>query len=76
MSSGGSYRSSPNDRFAEVNYSPEFYGNSRYTETSLYYDISGGRRPVPSLEVEGDADWSIRGQFSDIVYPGGDQTIF
>jgi hypothetical protein len=54
-----------------VDYSPDFYGNSHYAETGLYYDISGERRPVPSLEVDGDADWSIRGQFCDIVYQDG-----
>ena len=53
-----------------MDYIPEFYGNSRYAETGLYYDISIGRRPVPSLEVEGeDADWNIRNQFCDIIYP-------
>ena len=67
--SGGSYRASPNDRFAEVDYTPD----SRYASTGLYYDISGDRRPVPSLEVEGDADLRIRGQFCNIVYPGGVQ---
>jgi hypothetical protein len=72
-SSGGSYRASPRDRFAEVEYSDDFFGNSRYAATGLNYDISGERRPVPSLEVESDADWRIRGQFCDIVYPGGVQ---
>ena len=72
-SSGVSYRASPNDRFAEVDYTPDFFGNSRYASTGLYYDISGDRKPVPSLEVEGDADLRIRGQFCDIVYPGGVQ---
>ena len=56
-----------------MDYSPDFFGNSCYAETGLYYDISGGRRPVPSLEVEGNADWNIRGQFCDIIYPGGGQ---
>jgi hypothetical protein len=54
-SSGGSYRASPRDRFAELDYSKDFFGNSRYAATGLYYDISGERRPVPSLEVESDA---------------------
>ena len=71
--SGGSYGASPRDRFAEVDYSNDFFGNSRYAATGLYYDISGERRPVPSLEVESDADWRIRGQFCDIMYPGGVQ---
>jgi hypothetical protein len=68
--SGGSYRASPRDRFAEVDYSNDFFGNSRY---GLYYDIIGERRPVPSLEVESDDDWRIRGQFCDIKYNGGVQ---
>ena len=61
------------DHFPEVEYSDDFFGNSRYAATGLYYDISGKRRPVPSLEVESDDAWRIRGQFSDIVYPGGVQ---
>ena len=71
--SGGSYRASTRDRFPEVEYSDDFFGNSRYAATGLYYDISGERRPVPSLEVESDDAWRIRGQFCDIVYPGGVQ---
>ena len=71
--SGGSYRASTRDHFPEVEYSNDFFGNSRYAATGLYYDISGERRPVPSLEVESDADWRIRRQFCDIVYPGGVQ---
>jgi hypothetical protein len=35
----------------------------------LYYDISAGRRPVQSLEIEEDADWNICGQFCNIVSP-------
>ena len=72
-SSGASYRSSNNNRYGEMDYSPEFYGKSHYAETCLYYDISRGRRPVPSLEVEGDTELNIRGQFCDIVYPNGTQ---
>ena len=71
--SGGSYRASTRDRFPEVEYSDDFFGNSRYAATGLYYNISGERRPVPSLEVESDDAWRIRGQFCDIVYPGGVQ---
>ena len=56
-----------------MDYSKNFFGNARNAATGLYYDISGERRPVPSLEVESDADWRIRGQFCDIVYPGGVQ---
>ena len=48
-----------------MDYSPEFYGNSHYKETGLHYDISGGRRLVPSLEVEEYADWNICGQFCE-----------
>ena len=33
----------------------------------------GRKRPVPIIEVEGDADWNIHGQFCDIVYPIGTQ---
>ena len=58
--SGGSYRASTRDRFPEVEYSDDFFGNSRYAATGLYYDISGERRPVPSLEVESDDAWRIR----------------
>jgi hypothetical protein len=39
-SSRGSYRSSNNNHCREMDYRPEFYGNSRYAETGLYYDIS------------------------------------
>ena len=71
--SGGSYRASFRDRCPEVEYSDDFFGNSRYAATGLYYDISGERRPVPSLEVESDEAWRIRGQFCDVVYPDGVQ---
>ena len=66
--SWGSYRASFRDRCPEVEYSDDFFGNSRYAATGLYYDISGERRPVPSLEVESDEAWRIRGQFCDIVF--------
>jgi hypothetical protein len=59
--SGGSDRASTRDRFAEVDCSNDFFGNYRYAATGLYYDISGEKRPVPSLEVESDAEWRIRG---------------
>jgi hypothetical protein len=51
-----------------VDYSINFFGNSRYAATGLYYNISGERRLVPSFEVERDTDRRIRGQFCDIVY--------
>ena len=54
-----------------MNKSPEFYGNSHYAETGLYYNISGGRKPVPSLEVEGDADWNICDQLCNISTEAG-----
>jgi hypothetical protein len=68
--SGGSYRASFRDRCPEVEYSDDFFGNSQYAATGLYYNISGERRPVPSLEVESDEAWRFRGQFCDIVYQG------
>jgi hypothetical protein len=37
-------------------FSAEFYGNCRIGETGLYYDISGYRHPIPSLEVESEPD--------------------
>ena len=70
-SSGGSCNASPNGRKAELNYSANFFGNSRYAATGLYYDISGQRRPLPSLEVEADADWRVKGAFCDVVYLSG-----
>ena len=39
--------------------------------TGLYYDISGYRHPIPSLEVETEPSWRATGQFVDIVYPFG-----
>ena len=39
-------------RYAELDYSSEFYGNSRLIETGLYYDISGYRHPAPSPEAK------------------------
>ena len=63
--SGGSYRASPSDQFAEVDYSNDFFGNSRYAATSLYYDISGERRPVPSLEVESDAEQIVKSKVAN-----------
>ena len=64
-------RASTRDLYPEVEYIDDLFGNSRYAATGLYYDISGGRRPVPSLEVENDGAWRIGGQVCDIVYPDG-----